>query len=62
MNKYEFERFVMELEGVAGELCMLGSSLIIDTEGCFADAATGSWRHLNRIIADMRGKLEEWNE
>ena len=57
MHKYEFEQFIMELKGVAGELCMLSYVLDLDTEGFFADAARGSWRHLSRIIADMRGEL-----
>lgn len=60
MHKYEFEQFIMELKAVAGELCMLGSVLDLDTEGFYADAARGSWRHLSRIIADMRGELETW--
>lgn len=60
MNKYEFEQFIMELKDVAGKLCMLSSALDLDTEGFFADAARGRWRHLSRIIADMRGELETW--
>ena len=58
MNKPEFEKFILELEDISSCIYMLCSVLEVDTDGMYADAARGSWRHLDRVIADMRRKLE----
>ena len=60
MNKPGFEKFILELEDISSGIYMLCSVLEVDTDGMYADAARGSWRHLSRIIADMRGELEAW--
>lgn len=60
MHKFKLEEFMMELQGVAGELCMLSASLERESDDIYANAAFGSWQHLSRIIADMIGELEAW--
>ena len=60
MHNFKFEEFMMELQDVSGELYMLRGELEREMDDMYAAAARGSWRHLSRIIADMRGELEAW--